>query len=243
MTTLAAWYHGDNNADDSVNGINGTWVRTPHYEAGISGNCFSLQYDVGAGGDAYIRIPYDSRLAFSGAQQFSVFFWCKGYQSPLPSPGPGGLYGNYGRFYIASGSSAFPTSPNWQLFFDEGNEAGNARFIITVGDIYSGGLQQFYNLDPLFGADIITHGSFRSCEITYLNGTWQLYVATQLVTPSAYYSMPVPVNTDNIYIESSAIFNGAGRSRMLVEDVKFYTPYEPPTPVLNRNVVITCCDA
>jgi len=119
MSQLVAHWKGENNAVDSINGLNGTWVGTPAYVTGVVGNAFSFD------GNPYILVDPSALINFDSTSNFTLDFYTKftnlsslrfliGNESLVDNPNKGfAVYFNFNTGSLAivsNGTSASSTS-------------------------------------------------------------------------------------------------------------------------------------
>lgn len=82
MSTLISWWKGENNALDSVSGLDGTWVGTEAYTTGYIGRAFHTEYSTD---ESDVKVPYNPLFDFGPSDSFSVEAYFKRASSNILS--------------------------------------------------------------------------------------------------------------------------------------------------------------
>jgi hypothetical protein len=150
MTSIAPvlWWKGENNAIESQNGVNASWLITPAYEVGQVGQAFKLlmsnpgiDYNVIA-----LTVVNNPLFNFLPTGNFSIRFWIK-VNSSASNFVP-----------IIKGNFPYGTS-DWGIGF----YAGGFQLIINGGTSNDVG-------------SIPQNGTWHDILMTYDNGIWQFFV-------------------------------------------------------------------
>jgi hypothetical protein len=219
MSTLVGWWKGEDNAVDSVNGNNGTWVNPTRelYDTGYVGKCFKLVYDAVNENGVYpiIKVLNNSTINFSGSDKFIVEIWNKGVDEE-------GYGDNEGSFTIVKGSE-FTSGQGFSLAWN--SDYFGSQF--SIGIQLPGLTSQYYS----YGAGVISN-NWKLFKITYDNGRWEFYIDNFLQTPEGgYQELIIQPNIYDLFLLCGAYLNGA-----LIDEIKIYDDSIQPEYIMIKEL-------